>query len=424
MCRSALLYLTSAAVLFAAAAAKAQTPTQATAASYGMVGVADVQCDCACDSNACDSGNCCNSCCDPWCSCNGYSWLANDLSGCWLPELGFKSCPCWEIGGWTQLGYTDNNIPLSQTYNDLLSFNDVPDHLHLNQQWIYAGKKADGSYGFDIGGRVDVVYGTDAQKTQAFGNPNAGVRGFGTWDASLDHGEYGWAVPQLYAELAYYDWSLKAGHFFSLFGYEAVASSRNFFYSHSYAFSNNQALTLTGLLASYTGYENWTLYGGWTLGWDTGFDQLNQGNNFLGGFTYALSSWAQFSYYATYGNFGWRDGGDENSIQQLAMLNMSLTDQLTWVIQADQLDTSNPGVSEFDTIGLTNYLIYRFSDMIAVGGRYEWWKADGVSFFEATGGVNIYLSENFVIRPEVRQDWAPGIGLDEDTAAIDMILMY
>ena len=32
-----------------------------------------------------------------------------------------------------------------------------------------------------------------------------------------------------------------------------------------------------------------TLYGGWTLGWDTGFDQLNSGNNFLGGFAYALS---------------------------------------------------------------------------------------------------------------------------------------
>ena len=46
-----------------------------------------------------------------------------------------------------------------------------------------------------------MIYGTDAQKTQAFGNPGAGVRNFGTYDASLDHGEYGWAMPQAYGEV-------------------------------------------------------------------------------------------------------------------------------------------------------------------------------------------------------------------------------
>jgi hypothetical protein len=365
-------------------------------------------------------------CCDSWCSCNGYSWLANDLSVCWLPELGFKSCPCWEVGGWTELGFTDNNIPLSQAYNDGLSFNDVPDHLHLNQQWIYAGKKADGSCGLDFGARVDMVYGTDAQKTQAHGNPNSSIRNFGNYDNSLDHGEYGWAIPQLYAEIAYYDWSVKVGHFFGLFGYETVAAPRNFFYSHSYSMTPRfgMPLTHTGILATYTGFENLNLYGGWTLGWDTGFDQLNSGNNFLGGFNYAITSWAQVSYYLTYGNFGFLDGGDNNSYQHIVMLNLALTDRLTYVLQNDVVSTSNPGVSEFDTCSVNNYLIYRWSDLLAFGGRMEWWKADGVSFYEATGGVNIYLTENLVFRPEVRQDWAPGIGLDEDTAAIDVILMY
>ena len=54
----------------------------------------------------------------------------------------------------------------------------------------------------------------------------------------------------------------------------------------------------------------------------------------------------------------------------------------------------------------------------------EWWKADGVSFYEATGGVNINVLSNLVMRPEFRQDWAPGIGLDEDTFGVDMILKY
>jgi hypothetical protein len=31
---------------------------------------------------------------------------------------------------------------------------------------------------------------------------------------------------------------------------------------------------------------------------------------------------------------------------------------------------------------------------------------------------------NLVVRPEWRQDWAPGIGLDEDTFAIDAVWSY
>ena len=34
------------------------------------------------------------------------------------------------------------------------------------------------------------------------------------------------------------------------------------------------------------------------------------------------------------------------------------------------------------------------------------------------------MLNNLVIRPEIRQDWAPGIGLDEDTALVDAILTY
>ena len=77
-----------------------------------------------------------------------------------------------------------------------------------------------------------MVYGTDAQKTQAFGNPGAGVRGFGTFDASLDHGEYGWAIPQAYAEVAVGDLSVKVGHFFTPIGYEVIPVTGNFFRSH------------------------------------------------------------------------------------------------------------------------------------------------------------------------------------------------
>ncbi len=97
-----------------------------------------------------------------------------------------------------QLGYHSDNTRLSQNRGDLLAFNDVPNDLNLQQGWMYFEKVADGSNGFDWGFRFDGMYGTDAQKTQAFGNDND------TWDAaaSYDHGVYGWALPQAYLEVA------------------------------------------------------------------------------------------------------------------------------------------------------------------------------------------------------------------------------
>ena len=166
------------------------------------------------------------------------------------------------------------------------------------------------------------------------------------------------------------------------------------------------------------------MYGGWTAGWDTGFTNLNGGSNFLGGFAYTITEGLTFTYLNTYGNFGWRDGGSDNSYSHSMVLIGDLTDKLQYVAQSDMLRTDNFPTSNFDTIGLNQYLLYRYSDLIGLGGRIEWWKADGVSFYEATTGVNINVLDNLVFRPEFRTDWAPGIGLDEDTVAIDAILTY
>jgi hypothetical protein len=81
-------------------------------------------------------------------------------------------------------------------------------------------------------------------------------------------------------------------------------------------------------------------------------------------------------------------------------------------------------VSQFDTIGLNQYLIYKFNDFVSTGGRVEWWKADGASFNQVTGGFNFHLLSNLIVRPEIRHDWAPGPGIDEDTFLIDAILTF
>ncbi len=194
-----------------------------------------------CSNGGCNSCDCCRE--ESWCDCAGDFTLDG--------ALGWECCP-YNIGGWTEMGYTSNNVPLSQAYDDLLSFGDVPDNVNLNQQWMFLEKTVDGTCGWDLGGRVDAVYGTDAQKTQSFGNPEGGIRNRGFFDASWDHGIYGFAMPQLYGEVAYHDLAVKVGHFFTPMGYEVIPATGNFFYTHSYTMFNSEPFTHTGALATYT----------------------------------------------------------------------------------------------------------------------------------------------------------------------------
>lgn len=383
------------------------------------------------------ASDCCDpACSDPCCSddvaCGAGCAAGGLFSGCALagPIEGFSLAgllglegSAIEIGGWTNIAYYNKTIPLSQSFDDGLSFDDIPNHANLAQQWFYLGKVADGSAGRDFGGRIDVLYGTDAQKAQSFGNPGAGTRGFGFYDASLDHGYYGWAIPQAYLEVANGDLSTKIGHFFTPIGYEVIPATGNFFHTHSYTMFNSEPFTHTGVLSTYSGFEALTLYAGWSAGWDTGFTNLDGGSNWLGGFGYELSDNVTFTYLNTWGNFGWRGGKD--SYSHSLVLTADLTDRLQYVGQSDLLDaTDNPNAGGTDSVGVNQYLFYTLTDTLKVGGRAEWWKSDGVSYNEVTGGVNVQALSNLVFRPEVRYDWSPGGDIDRGAFAIDAILTY
>ncbi|QEG36493.1 outer membrane beta-barrel protein [Bythopirellula goksoeyrii] len=394
---------------------------------------------------SCDTG-CCDPCdCGEACHCGsgvgGGGLLSGIGNGCvegfsLAGALGISASSPWEVGGWTQFGYHDLFTPLSSAATGRgtgLAFNDVPQNLNLQQQWFYLGRQADGSNGLDLGFRVDGLYGTDAQKTQAFGNPG------GQWDNAWDHGVYGFALPQAYAEVAVNDLSVKIGHFFTIVGYEVVAATGNFFYSHAYTMFNSEPFTHTGVLTTYTGFEGLTLYNGWTLGWDTGFTNANGGSNYLGGFGVDLMDSVNLTYVNTYGNFGLKDGGGDDSYSHSIVINTTLTDKFSYIFQTDYLDTADvndAGQAPINNIGINQYLLYQWSDAIGLGTRIEWWKGAAPdvtppspfnthsSRYEITGGVNIKLLDNLVMRPEVRKDWCPAEDFDQDMTACDFILTY
>jgi hypothetical protein len=336
--------------------------------------------------------------------------------------------PCFTVGGWTQVGYSNDNDG---------TFNTRPDKFNLNQQWMYIEKIADGSDGFGWGGRIDAIYGQDGPNTQAFGN------NFGRYDFSdsFNYGaQYGWAIPQAYGQVAYDKLSVKIGHFFTLQGYEVVAATGNFFYSHALSMNFIEPFTHTGAVATYTASEQLELYGGWVAGWDSGFDRFNGATAWHGGFKVTPVEDFSVIYTSTAGNLGWIGDGYSQSL----IATTNVTDELTSVIGSDYVRTNQgvypagaPSGDTFHAISAYNYLIYQVTDRTGVGMRNEWTKVDGISYNSFTAGLNFKPHANVVIRPEYRYNYSPagdnmpagarnplGIQVNESIAAIDAIFTY
>jgi hypothetical protein len=355
--------------------------------------------------NICSTDPCCD-----WCNL-GDKWLLADH---------LFNDPCndapFTVGGFTQFGYHSESNGL---------FNSHDSKLQNHQSWIYAEKVADGSCGLGFGFRVDFMYGLDAQDTQAFGEPAPQDH----FDNPWDHGIYGFAMPQAYIELASGDWSVKAGHFYTMVGYEVVPATGNFFYSHAYTMFNSEPFTHTGVISTYQLSCNVEVYGGWVAGWDTGFDRFadgdqSRGSAFMGGAALTLTDDATLTYITTIGDLGTRGEGYSHSL----VLDVDLDCDWNYVLQSDLVETNGGGDHQF---GVNQYLFYSINDCLKVGSRMEWWKNGSNSQYAATFGINYLPSANLIIRPEVRHDWNPsGIRFNGDgkgdftTFGIDAILSF
>lgn len=363
----------------------AQTEAAATELpDYSAVIPASCGCTDSPISGCCDTGG------------DGCSDLGCGLGGCdaGCDSAGGGGCLSgWDVGGWLSVGY--------HTYDNSL-FNQHSDRVNLHQAWLYAEKVADGSNGVGFGGRVDYLYGVDAQDTQAFGIAND------HWDNDWDNGIYGHAIPQLYGEVAFGDLSIIAGHFYTLIGYEVVGAPGNFFYSHSYTMYRSEPFTHTGVLATYNASDSLTLYGGYVMGWDSAFE--DNGDAFLGGYSVDLSDTLNITNQYIVGRFG-EGAANEVGVMSSWIATSQLSDALTHVLWVDYLDTDsnvNRAV-ERETLDINNYLLVSLTDNVTWGHRLEWYNIDDLAgghndIYAYTTGLNIGMGENLLFRPEVRWD--------------------
>jgi hypothetical protein len=325
-----------------------------------------------------------------------------------------------------ETGYHSQNTGLSTHDGDNFDTNDYPGRVQLQQAYFDVEKKAktDGCC-CDWGYRVDAVYGTDAFAAQSFGNHN------NDFDKPWDFGVYGWAIPQLYAECGVDNWDIKVGHFYTPVGYEVYPANGNFFYSHSLSWFNSEPVTHTGVLGAYTPNECWTYYAGWTLGWDSGFDQSgpdddrSSGNNAILGFTHKINDNLTFTYLATVGDFGFRSD-DEFGYEHTIIYDVKLCSKYEYVMENDIVRTDGTffGAGHEEDYEVANYFLYTINDCWKAGFRGEWWKSNQVtgqnaSFYEMTAGVNYKASANLLVRPEVRYDWCPGQEAAENALGVD-----
>ncbi len=351
-------------------------------------------CSSGCDSGACDSmGGGCGT------SLFGLGLFTTDraLDDPW--KLCADPCGGLTIGGWTSIGYHSHSNPLS--------FNTYDGRAQLGQQWFFAEKVADGSQGLGLGGRIDYLYGTDAQDTQSFGIPD------NHFDNSWDNTPYGHAMPQLYGEVAMGNLSAKIGRFFTIIGNEVVQATGNFFYSRQFTFYNAEPFTHTGALTTYKIDDDTLLYNGYVLGWDSGFQ--DNGDAYIGGMKFKVDDTWSVLYTTALGRFGSgnRPVGEQGGIHSV-ILSGGLTEKLTYINQIDTMYTTNVNNAvQRNTFGNIHYLIYQVNNRVALGQRFEWFNFGGAGFnnvrnddlYNYTVGINYRAHANLLIRPEVRTVW-------------------
>ena len=358
-----------------------------------------------------------------------FTGLINDTS--FMKDTGF------EVGLWASAGITGNTNGGSNNPpgNAPIGFNDRVNEVLMNQLNFYIERSVTKGTSWDVGMRMDFMYGSDARFTQASG-----------WDNDwVDGHYYDIAMPQLYVEVYAplgNGVTAKFGHFYTTIGYEVVPSPDNFFYSHAYTMLYGEPFTHTGAMFSYDVDDNWSVNGGAVIGWDNMTENAGAWS-FLGG-----TSWHSDNNATTVtvqmisGNQS--DTEDGNTTMYSVVATHDFTEKFHYVFQHDYGRTIDNAHyhnrnGRQDWYGINQYFVYDIFDELSVGLRAEWFNdtggaqrvnSVGANYLAASFGVNYTPLPWLKLRPELRLDWADekvfkgNTGNDQVAFAMDMIITF
>jgi hypothetical protein len=374
------------------------------------------------------------------------------LDGCDCAECATSGGECrrcrgqfWglSLDGWISQGVTINTDSPPSGSNFPVTFNDRSNDYQMNQFYLVLSRAVDeAEYHWDVGGRVDLLYGTDQIFTTA-----RGLEVKGDLSPKWNSNRYGLAMPQAYMEV-YAPWgnglTMKLGHFYTILGYETVPAVENFFYSKSLAKQYGEPFTHTGFLGS-TRLGILNFQAGMTRGWDN-WEDNNNDLGFLGGIDW--TSCDQCTSIAFAIHIGREQDEPPLNVNLRTIYSLVaqhwLAERLLYVAQYDHgFEESGAAYGrDADWFGVNQYLYYTINACWRAGLRGEWFRDEdavrintttGADYYELSLGLNWMPNDWINVRPELRWDWAdplgggalpPGLRDDQILLACDVVARF
>lgn len=342
----------------------------------------------------------------------------------------------------TQLG--DYNLPVGKFIDNPGRVFDVENEkVLLNQLSLNFERTVDASKGqFDVGGRVELLYGADARFIHSNGmfdnhDDDQTVRVTGGPQNHFD-------IPQVYADIVIpvgNGLRIRAGKFEF---FKQIDPNASVFYSHSFTFGGALPFTLTGAYATYAINNQLSFDAGFSRGWDQSTRDNNGTIDVFARVRYAIGDNLLLSLAAITGPEQDGDNGNYRTAVDFTA-TYTVTDKLTLLADVVYGQQNNPTGGGGDAIwyGVSVYAVQELCKEASLGVRLEYYRDEGgyttgldQTLLEATVGLTIRpfskdkFLQNLKIRPEVRIDYSDKNYFDgfsghtQVTAAVDAIYNF
>jgi hypothetical protein len=315
--------------------------------------------------------------------------------------------------------------------------------LLLNQLTLNIERTVDASKGqFDIGGHVELLYGSDARFIHSNGLLD-------NYDDDQTTRITGGPLNQLDVVQAYADFVLPVGNGLRIRAgkfefFKQIDPNASVFFSHSFTFGGALPFTLTGAYATYVVGDNLSVDAGVSRGWDQSLNDNNGSLDVFGRVRYKVTDKLLLTLAGISGpeqdndNGNWRTAFDFTATYEV---NKQLT-LLADVVYGQQVHPTSGG-NTAHWYGVSLYAVQELCEAASLGVRLEWYRDEGgyttgidQTLYEATVGLTIrpfardqYL-KHLKIRPEVRIDYSNEHYFDgfsrnaQVTAAVDAIYNF
>jgi len=355
------------------------------------------------------------------------------------------------VYGWIESGYTYNhrhhgsNNPIAPG-----PFNhEVGNHFMMNQIDLRVERAVDPTK-LDVGGMIEIMYGTDAGFIHSSGwgfNGNDPTDDGVPFDTAYGHpspsdkyrANLQFDVTQVYVDIGLpvgNGLTLRVGKFVTLLGYETIDPRGNAFYSHSWAF-NALPFTQSGILGIYKVNDQLSITGGFTRGWDMTMEDTNGcAIDFLGQVVYKINPQITAYLNLSVGPQNIDDTGHYRTVIN-PIVSWQVTDQLKLGFEGlyiydggmNQGFTGNTHAYG-DVWGGVVYASYMINEYVTANARVEKFHSytntlgptaavgadasfvPSLNVYSTTLGVTITplpkdaIGKNLSIRPEIRYDFS------------------